>query len=78
MVYLDCRRKVDVKMKRIYLKKWITNLILFIQMFLFIMLGSDCESTSLFITSKIVILLIMYMNHLIIKNYTRLYEEGEE
>lgn len=28
--------------------------------------------------SKIVILLIMYMNHLIIKNYTRLYEEGEE
>ena len=67
-----------MKMKRIYLKKWITNLILFIQMFLFIMLGSDCESTSLFITSKIVILLIMYMNHLIIKNYTRLYEEGEE
>lgn len=65
-------------MKRIYLKKWITNLILMMQMLLFIMLGSDCESTTLFITSKIVILLIMYMNHLIIKNYTRLYEEGED
>ena len=64
-------------MKRIYLKKWITNLILMMQMLLFIMLGSDCESTSLFITSKIVILLIMYMNHLIIKNYTRLYEDLE-
>ena len=64
-------------MKRIYLKKWITNLILFIQMFLFTMLGSDCESTCLFITSKIVILLIIYMNHLIIKNYTRLYEDLE-
>ena len=64
-------------MKRIYLKKWITNLILMMQMLLFIMLGSDCESTCLFITSKIVILLIMYMNHLIIKKYTRLYEEGE-
>lgn len=64
-------------MKRIYLKKWVTNLILMIQMLLFIMLGSDCESTTLFITSKIVILLIIYMNHLIIKNYTRLYEEGE-
>lgn len=65
-------------MKRIYLKKCITNLIVMMQMLLFIMLGSDCESTSLFITSKIVILLIMYMNHLIIKNYTRLYEEGED
>lgn len=65
-------------MKRIYLKKWLTNLILFIQMFLFTMLCSDCESTTLFITSKIVILLIMYMNHLIIKNYTKLYEEGED
>ena len=64
-------------MKRIYLKKWITNLILMMQMLLFIMLGSDCESTTLFITSKIVILLIMYMNHLIIKNYTRLYEDLE-
>lgn len=64
-------------MKRIYLRKWLTNLIVMIQMLLFIMLGSDCESTSLFIISKIVILLIMYMNHLIIKNYTRLYEEGE-
>ena len=64
-------------MKRIYLKKWITNLILMIQMLLFIMLGSDCESTTLFITSKIVILLIIYMNHLIIKNYTRLYEDLE-
>lgn len=65
-------------MKRIYLKKWIANLILMMQMLLFIMLGSDCENTTLFITSKIVILLIMYMNHLIIKNYTRLYEEGED
>ena len=65
-------------MKRIYLKKWITNLILMIQMFLFTMLGSDCESTSLFIISKIVILLIIYMNHLIIKKYTRFYEEGED
>ena len=65
-------------MKRIYLKKWITNLILIMQMLLFIMIGSDCESTLLFITSKIAILFIMYMNHLIIKNYTRLYEEGED
>lgn len=65
-------------MKRIYLKKWIANLILMMQMLLFIMLGSDCENTTLFIISKIVILLIMYMNHLIIKNYTRLYEEGED
>ena len=65
-------------MKRIYLKKWITNLILMMQVLLFIMLGSDCESTTLFITSKIVILLIMYMNHLIIKNYTRLYDEIED
>lgn len=64
-------------MKRIYLRKWLTNLIVMIQMLLFIILGSDCESTSLFIISKIVILLIMYMNHLIIKNYTRLYEEGD-
>lgn len=65
-------------MKKFYLKKWITNLILMMQMLLFIMLGSDCENTILFITSKIVILLIMYMNHLIIKKYTRLYEEGED
>ena len=64
-------------MKRIYLKKWITNLILMMQMLLFIMLGSDCESTTLFITSKIIILLIIYMNHLIITNYTRLYEDLE-
>ena len=60
------------------LKKWVEYTIIFIQMILFVLLGSDCENTKLFIYSKIIILIIFGFNHMILKRYSRLYEEGED
>ena len=60
-------------MKKRYLKKWVEYSIIFIQCILIILLSAETENLNVFIISKIIILLIFYINHLILKNYTRLY-----
>ena len=60
-------------MKKRYLKKWVEYSIIFIQCILIILLSAETENLKVFIISKIVILLIFYINHLILKNYTKLY-----
>lgn len=60
-------------MKKRYLKKWVEYSIIIIQFILIMILSADSDNLSTFIISKIIVLLIFYINHLILKNYTTLY-----
>ena len=60
-------------MKKRYLKKWVEYSIISIQFILIMILGGESENLNVFIISKIIAILIFYINHLILKNYTRLY-----
>lgn len=61
------------KMKKIYLKKWVEVVIVFIQVILFMTLAGDCDNITTFIVSKLIILILIYVNHIIIKKYTKIY-----
>ena len=60
-------------MKKIYLKKWVEVVIVFIQVILFMTLAGDCDNITTFIISKLIILILIYVNHIIIKKYTKIY-----
>lgn len=63
------------KMKKIYLKKWVEVVIIFIQAILFMILGSDCNDLKIFIVSKIIVLIIFVINSKILFKYSRLVGE---
>ena len=56
-----------------YLKKWVEVVIVFIQVLLFMTLAGDCDNIKTFIISKLIILILIYVNHIIIKKYTKIY-----
>ena len=56
-----------------YLKKWVEVAIIFIQTILFMTLAGDCDNITTFIISKLIILILIYVNHIIIKRYTKIY-----
>ena len=56
-----------------YLKKWVEVAIIFIQTILFMTLAGDCDNITTFIISKLIILILIYVNHIIIKKYTKIY-----
>ena len=53
-------------MKKRYLKKWVEYSIIFIQFILIMILSADSDNLNVFIISKIIALLIFYINHLIL------------
>ena len=63
------------KMKKIYLKKWVEVVIIFIQVILFMILGSDCDDLKIFSVSKIIVLIIFVINSKILFKYSRLVGE---
>lgn len=62
-------------MKRIVLKKWVEVVIIFIQVILIMVLGSESDDLKIFIISKLIALLIFGMNSLILFKYSRLMED---
>lgn len=62
-------------MKRRVLKDWIEKLIISIQFIFLMLLAGECESTSLFIISKTILLSVFLINHLILWKYTDLFSE---
>lgn len=62
-------------MKKIYLKKWVEVVIIFIQVILFMILGSECEDLKVFIISKLVALTLFIINSMILFKYSRLVED---
>ena len=62
-------------MKKIYLKKWVEVVIIFMQVILFMVLGSECEDLKVFIISKLVALTLFIINSMILFKYSRLVED---
>lgn len=61
-------------MKKLYLKNRIEKLIIIYQILLIIMLTSECDNITQFIISKLILLALIYINHNIIKKYTKFYD----
>ena len=62
------------KVKRRILKKWVVNVLVSIEMFLIIFLGSECENIKLFTISKIIGLIMFIAIALLLKKYGRIEE----
>lgn len=57
------------------LKKIFVNMIIIFQLINIMLLGSDCDDLKLFIISKIIIMLLMLINHYILTKYSDIYKE---
>ena len=61
-------------MKKRYLKKWVEYALLTIQFMLILIIGGESENLSIFTISKLIALTLLFLNHLILVKYTKLYE----
>lgn len=61
-------------MKKIYLKKWLEYILLTIQFMLILIIGGESDNLSIFTISKLIALTLLFLNHLILVKYTKLYE----
>lgn len=59
-------------MKRLRLKKWVVNVIVIISVLMLVLLGAECNSTFTFITSKISVMFILFLNYKILDKFTNL------
>lgn len=62
-------------MKKLKLKKWVVNLIVIMSVLMFVLLGAECDSTFTFITSKISVMFILFLNYKILDKFTDFTEE---
>lgn len=62
-------------MKKLRLKKWVVNVIVIISVLLLILLGAECENTMTFITSKISVMFVLFLNYKILDEFTDFTEE---
>ena len=61
-------------MKKRYLKKWVEYILLIIQFMLILIIGGESDNLSIFTISKLIALTLLFLNHLILVKYTKLYE----
>lgn len=61
-------------MKKRYLKKWVEYILLTIQFMLILIIGGESDNLTVFIISKLIALILLFLNHLILVKYTKLYE----
>lgn len=62
-------------MKKRYLKNWVVNLLLVVQVMLVLLLAGDTSNLTIFIISKIILLAIFLINHFILYKYSKLFRE---
>lgn len=62
-------------MKKLRLKKWVVNVIVIISVLMLVLLGAECNSTFTFITSKISVMFILFLNYKILDKFTDFTEE---
>ena len=60
-------------MKKLYLKNHIQKLLLIYQIILIILISCECNNIQTFMLSKLITLILIYVNHIIIKKYTKIY-----
>ena len=61
-------------MKKRYLKKWVEYILLTIQFMLILIISGESDNLSIFTISKLIALTLLFLNHLILIKYTKLYE----
>lgn len=62
-------------MKKLRLKKWVVNFIVIMSVLILVLLGAECNSTFTFITSKISVMFILFLNYKILDKFTDFTEE---
>lgn len=62
-------------MKKLRLKKWVVNFIVIMSVLMLVLLGAECNSTFTFITSKISVMFILFLNYKILDKFTDFTEE---
>lgn len=60
--------------KKVVLKKWVEYILLTIQFMLILIIGAESDNFIIFLISKLIALVIFFVNHLILVKYTKLYE----
>lgn len=60
-------------MKRLRLKGWVEDLIIFISLYVIMMLSSECYDFKLFVITRIIFLSMLIVNYLILKKYSKLF-----
>ena len=61
-------------MKNRYLKKWVEYILLTIQFMLILIIGGESDNLSIFTISKLIALTLLFLNHLILVKYKKIYE----
>lgn len=56
------------------LKKWVVDVIILIQIILFMLLGAEVDNFKMFVISKIICVVLLLINHLILTKYSNIYE----
>lgn len=62
-------------MKKLRLKKWVVNVIVIMSVLMLVLLGAECNSTFTFITSKISVMFVLFLNYKILEKFTDFTEE---
>lgn len=62
-------------MKKLRLKKWVVNFIVIMSVLMLVLLGAECNSTFTFITSKISVMFVLFLNYKILDKFTDFTEE---
>ena len=62
-------------MKKLRLKRWVVNVIVIISVLMLVLLGAECNSTFTFITSKISVMFVLFLNYKILDKFTDFTEE---
>lgn len=62
-------------MKKRYLKQWVVNTLIIINFIAIMFMGADCDDMALFISSKLIALLVFAFNNYLLFKYSDLFEE---
>ena len=62
-------------MKKRNLKQWVVNTLIIINFIAIMFMGADCDDMTLFISSKLIALLIFAFNNYLLFKHNNLFEE---
>lgn len=62
-------------MKKRHLKQWVVNTLIIINFIAIMFMGADCDNMTLFISSKLIALLIFAFNNYLLFKHSNLFEE---
>ena len=61
-------------MKKVYFRKWVDVVLVFIETMLLLLLGSEVDNTFIFVISKLIFLTLFILNGYLLLKYSRITE----